>query len=395
MLENHSRLPQRTVSSPGGYRQRQIDMSCPVHLISSDLWEAITGEHLTPSSICQTLSYSFGPDPQRPVPNFQSAQYVAMAKDRVGSRSLQTKLDGGPAEVAAIFDAIYPCLAELVPDQAANFVIQKLCEVITPEQQQQVLAFFLANIDTVIEQPNGCRVLQKFIESTSHNNIAQIFDAVHPKLLPLCHSPNGNHIVQRFIESLPEKLNDIVETVRPHLVQLAVDNCGCRVVQKLFDKYDVGLLSPLVTEVLRAADELAVNQYGNYVVQHILEARKREHVSALVQAFRGRFYEFSIHKFASNVIEKCIRGASVAERATIITEIIGEEGDWQDERISKMAGDQFGNYVMQRIIEFGTKAQQDAIYEAVYDDFDHLIEINYAKHVIARLEDLGFDFGIE
>jgi hypothetical protein len=291
-----------------------------------------------------------------------------------------------------IFDALLPSLPDLVCDQAANFVIQKLCEVITPSQHDHLLHFFARDVFRIIDHPLSCRVLQKFIETTSRQNVTAIYDAVEGGLLALCLSQNGNHIVQRFIEALPDKLGDIIPLIRPHVIQLAVDNCGCRVVQKLFDIFDVDVLAPLVREVLKAAAELATNQYGNYVVQHILEAKRPDHVSTLVNAFRSHFYEFSIHKFASNVIEKCIRGASAAEQIVIFAEVIGEEGNYQDDRIARMVGDQFGNYVVQRIIEFGTDSQQNAIYDVVYENYDRLIGSPYAGFVISKLQGMGFEF---
>jgi hypothetical protein len=306
---------------------------------------------------------------------------------------MQHRLESGTAsEVSAIFDALYPNLGELVADPAANFVIQKLCELITPAQQNLMFQFFAADVFPIIDHPISCRVLQKFIETTSRENVALIFDAIKSRLLQLCVSQNGNHIVQRFIEALPDRLGEIIGLIRPHLARLAVDNCGCRVVQRLFDKYDVDALAPLVAEVLAAAADLATNQYGNYVVQTILEARRPDHLSALVAAFRGHFSDFSVHKFASNVIEKCIRGASRAEQVVIFAEIIGEEGAYQEDRIAGMVGDQFGNYVVQRIIEYGTESQQNAIYAVVYDRYDRLSEITYAGYVISKLASLGFEF---
>jgi hypothetical protein len=381
---------------PGSAPVYAAENPYPVHLIQSDLWEAITGEKVTPTHICQILNYSMPcSDSGRPYSpqSLQAIQLVLLSKDRQGSRSIQHRLDTStPADVASIFDALYPNLQELVCDPAANFVIQKLCEMINPAQQDRLLAFFFRDIFSIVDHANSCRVLQKFIETTSTANVAAIFDAVQSRFLHLCLSQNGNHIFQRFIEALPDRLEQIIDCVRPHLIKLAVDNCGCRVVQRLFDRYNVDVLAPLVSEVLKSAADLATNQYGNYVVQNILEAKKPEHVSLLVGAFRGHFYEFSIHKFASNVIEKCIRGANVAEQMVIFTEIIGEGGRFEERRIATMAGDQFGNYVMQRIIEYGTESQRDAIYAVVYDNYDRLISINYAKHVIAKLEGHRYEF---
>jgi hypothetical protein len=250
----------------------------------------------------------------------------------------------------------------------------------------------LSDIHRIVEHQNGCRVLQRFIENATTGDVDQLFLALKTSLITLCYSANGNHIVQRFIELLPARLGEIVVELEPQVGRLVVDNCGCRVIQRLFEKYDIAELRPLVEQVMRCAGDLALNQYGNYVVQNILEAGPDEDVTRLIRAFAGKFHHFSIHKFASNVIEKCIRRASSAQRQAIFAEIVGAPGRWENDRILKMAGDQFGNYVIQRIIEFGSGLQQTAIYDVVNENYDDLAEEVYARHVISRLEDQGFRF---
>ena len=167
-------------------------------------------------------------------------------------------------------------------------------------------------------------------------------------------------------------------------------------------------MRPLVDEVLTCAADLATNQYGNYVVQNILDAKRPEHISKLIANFKGHFFDFSMHKFASNVVEKVIRAANSQEQNIIFNEILGYTEDhynghnyghaknngrrYSKDRILNMIVDQFGNYVMQRIIEFGTQPQQDAIADVVYNNYDDLFGINYAKHVITKLENIGYQF---
>ena len=386
----------RSVSNgmPGQFQHRatfgsnMVEQSRRVHLISSDLWEAITGERLTPANICQILDSSIPQGDSQTTHSIQQMQYIMMARDKHGSRMLQGKLEqGNTQERAFILNSLLPHLNELVYDPSANFVVQKMCEYLKPDQQRVMLEFFLDQRDAVIEHPNGCRVLQKFIEYTDKETIDRLFLAVKGNLVKLCFNQNGNHIVQRFVENLPNRVSEIVGIIQPYVVDLVVDNCGCRVVQKLFDRFDISVLELLVKEVLKNAAELATNQYGNYVVQNILEAGKPGHVTALIRAFKGKFYDFSVHKFASNVIEKCIRGATQNERYEIFSEIIGSGDDIETNRILKMVCDQFGNYVIQRIMEYGSEDQVNAISEVVYDNYNTLIVDNYAKHVIARLED--------
>lgn len=364
-----------------------------VHLIQSDLWEAITGEKLSPAILCNLCECAM-PYVDTVNPNSNgNTHYLSMAQDRTGSRLLQQKVpECSDQEREAIFNSLLPHLNELVYDQSANYVIQKLCEYANPEHQKVFLDFFLSELQRVVDHPNGCRVLQKFIECTTKQNISMIFVALRNNLVALCSSQNGNHIVQRFIESLPDQVPEIIVAIEPHVLNLVVDNCGCRVVQRLFDKFPIAMLRSLVIKVLSNAAELATNQYGNYVVQNILESGSSDDITALIHAFTGHFYKFSIHKFASNVIEKCIRRATGEQRDLIFSEIIGKDDHFEDDRILQMVSDQFGNYVIQRIIEFGTEAQQGAIFDVVYDAYDDLISRGYAKHVITKLENVGYDF---
>lgn len=50
--------------------------------------------------------------------------------------------------------------------------------------------------------------------------------------------------------------------------------------------------------------------------------------------------DYTCHKFASNVIEKCILNASFDQLELIVTEIK------EDEKLEKMVGDKFGNFVV-------------------------------------------------
>jgi hypothetical protein len=350
----------------------------------------MTGERVSPDHITRLFDNSI---PSADASSEVSSQYVSMARDRQGSRFLQQKLnDCTPRERTVIFDSLFPVMGELVMDPSSNYVIQKLCEFMTPEQENRLFGFFLSDIQEVMDHQNACRVLQKFIEHATRDHVDQLFLAAKPEFIHLGYSTNGNHIVQRFIASLPSRLEEIIVELKPHVVELVGDNCGCRVVQKLFDLYTIDQLRLLVTEILGAAADLATNQYGNYVVQTILERGPDEDVVCLIRAFAGCFYRFSVHKFASNVIEKCIRRSSQSHRDAIFEEIIGKDRHWETDRILRMVGDQFGNYVIQRIIEFGTEDQQAVIYDVVYENYEELTKQQYSRHVISKLQKLGYDF---
>jgi pumilio RNA-binding family len=64
-------------------------------------------------------------------------------------------------------------------------------------------------------------------------------------------------------------------------------------------------------------------------MQHVLERGKPHERSQIISKLTGKVVQLSQHKYASNVIEKCLEHGDVAERELMIDEIIGqlEEND--------------------------------------------------------------------
>ena len=359
--------------------------------IPPDLWKEITGDDITEEGMIKIQESAF--PPMYDHPTLQTNDFIKMALDRNGSRDLQLKLETATKEEAvSIFNSLIPAFNELLFDQFGNYVLQILCDSCDQIQLNIMLPYFLNNLHNIIQQTTSCRVLQKFIQTASRDNVDAIFKALLPDLLKYCMSPNGNHIVQGFIENLPERSGEVIASLQGRIPELVIDNYGCRVVQKLFEKVPIEQLETITNEVLRCADELAINQYGNYIVQKIVESGPKSHITRLIERFRGKLYEFSIHKFASNVIEKCIRKASDEQRVEIFAEIIGVSGNYNEDRIYRMIQDQFGNYVIQRIIEYGSDDDTDIIYQVVFDNYDDLQFVNYSRHVIQKLLEKGFSF---
>lgn len=64
-------------------------------------------------------------------------------------------------------------------------------------------------------------------------------------------------------------------------------------------------------------------------LQHVLERGKPSERSQIISKVSGKIVQMSQHKYASNVIEKCLEYGNSAEQELLIEEIIGqsEESD--------------------------------------------------------------------
>ena len=70
-----------------------------------------------------------------------------------------------------------------------------------------------------------------------------------------------------------------------------------------------------------------LDQYGNYVIQHIIERGHPKDRALVVDKIRGNLLTMSRHKFASNVVEKCITFGSKAEKNDLMTEALTSAND--------------------------------------------------------------------
>lgn len=71
--------------------------------------------------------------------------------------------------------------------------------------------------------------------------------------------------------------------------------------------------------------QLAQDQYGNYVIQHVLEHGSPQERMQVVTRLAPEIVPMSMHKFASNVVEKCLTYCSATERDVLVS-ILGERG---------------------------------------------------------------------
>ena len=110
--------------------------------------------------------------------------------------------------------------------------------------------------------------------------------------------------------------------------------------------------------------DLCQDQYGNYVIQYVLEKQKGINVEQIYEDLQGKIFELSIHKFGSNVIEKALSYGSPEQREIIINEILSKDDLVHDSLLS-MVKDKYGNYVVQKMIESSDSSTKESIIKRI------------------------------
>ncbi|XP_073789069.1 pumilio homolog 2 isoform X1 [Danio rerio] len=336
---------------------------------------------------------------------------VEFSQDQHGSRFIQQKLERATsAERQMVFGEILQAAYQLMTDVFGNYVIQKFFEFGSADQKLALATRIRGHVLPLALQMYGCRVIQKALESISSDQQSDIVRELDGHVLKCVKDQNGNHVVQKCIECVqPQALQFIIDAFQGQVFVLSTHPYGCRVIQRILEHCTQEQTLPILEELHQhseqlgqkyqgvslemtpktyytvSSDALFKDQYGNYVIQHVLEHGRPEDKSKIVAEVRGKVLALSQHKFASNVVEKCVIHSSRAERALLIDEVCCQK-DGPHSALYTMMKDQYANYVVQRMIDMAEPAQRKIIMHKIRPHIATLRKYTYGKHILAKLE---------
>ncbi|GER47298.1 pumilio-like protein [Striga asiatica] len=335
-----------------------------------------------------------------------------------------------------------------VRDQNGNHVIQKCIESIPLENIHFMVSSFRGQVASLSMHPYGCRVIQRFLEHCSDNVQTKfIFNEILDSVCSLAQDQYGNYVTQShlFLKFLvlsfrlacgsmvsdvsskvflrAEMLGDLQKKVVKSRQSMAATQgmaamaSGATVSEVMSSEVDVPILikeivlevgeqlsrenRALASRVEMSADASEGDESRLLQVEALefiadrlrslaneaAELRGKPHErSRIIEKLVGSIVQLSQHKFASNVVEKCVEYSDSDARERLIKEIIGD-GDKNDNLLVMMK-DQYANYVIQRILEKCSNDHREVLLSQIKNHLTVLKKYTYGKHIVSRFEKL-------
>ncbi|KAI3337366.1 ARM repeat-containing protein [Xylariaceae sp. AK1471] len=277
---------------------------------------------------------------------------VEFSGDQHGSRFIQDKLVGANSEEKEhVFREIEPNALQLMKDVFGNYVIQKFFEHGNQVQKKIIAAQMKGKVAELSVQMYSCRVVQKALEHVLVEQQQEIVEELRPNIIQIIKDQNGNHVIQMVIKMVPRLcIPFMMDAFRGQVDSLAKHGYACRVIQRVLEYGTDAERKSLMADLHACTAQLITDTYGNYVIQHIIAQGEPEDRSIMIQHVIDRLLYLSKHKFASNVVEKCIEYGAVDERRAIRIKLTTPNSDGTSP-LQLMMKDQFGNYVIQKLME--------------------------------------------
>jgi phenylpyruvate tautomerase PptA (4-oxalocrotonate tautomerase family) len=168
-------------------------------------------------------------------------------------------------------------------------------------------------------------------------------------------SQQTRRILQTLFEHhKTEHLDPIVKIMATEASRLAVTQQGCIALMRVLENATENQKKQLIAGLSNRLSEITTDQYGNYVVQCIIQNFPRETVSQMVEHnFAGKWVQLSCNKFGSNVMEKVMQVATPGLRRVLVDELV-----LQTTQLNVLMHDGFGNFVLQAIVESCNSPQE-------------------------------------
>uniref|UniRef100_A0A1I7Z206 PUM-HD domain-containing protein n=1 Tax=Steinernema glaseri TaxID=37863 RepID=A0A1I7Z206_9BILA len=301
---------------------------------------------------------------------------MRFALDRNGCQYLQDGYVAAPHRLhRRLFNELMKNFEMLSCDVFANFLMQTVVSLANDHEKNVIVRVMKGRMLRMCYNRYACRVVQKIIETASPDIAVELMSETAGQEARLAVDQNANHVFQKFLHTLePHYFAPMISSISRNpdeLLGVMKNKYGCRVVQLAFERLSAALemysgksnaihalvgksANQLIVPLLREGRELVTNEYSNYVVQYVITADSFQNYREQIiqEHVIGRVLELSLQKFSSHVVEKSFRHAPTHLLYALFNEVFADFSfDRADNVIDVMMFDQFGNYVVQVMLD--------------------------------------------
>lgn len=226
----------------------------------------------------------------------------------------------------------------------------------------------------------GCRRLQEILQSASEEEKQTIRRELIGRVSDAIECKHCNHVLQKLIvEMNPQDskfvIDEIVNT-KGSAAYVAQHLFGCRVIERLLEHCKADDLKPLIEDILSNSHDLCMNQFGNYVMQHLLEHGQKEHrhhiAGMLVEQKENTLFT-DYH--AGNVVAHALTHCSQPDRCLVAHRLLRDKG-----LIVSMARQRHGHLAVENLLQIPGDVGQKA-WELLSQKISELRSSRYGRAV--------------
>lgn len=231
-------------------------------------------------------------------------------------------------EISHFIKEITGHFSQVMNDKNGNYLCSDLFKVCTPLQRIGILREIFNEFDEIAIHEFGTHPTQTLIElAKTTEEIMLITSALseYNTVLKVALNPNGSYVIQKIIMNIPEQnrqnFNMYLLNILPYLSQDMYGVCAA----KKFVAFTQSnfLVQSILQVILNNFFLISKNQYGNYLIQYILEIWwNKNELCYLKKVIEHYFYQFASDQFASHIAESYIKMLNENEKQNFLCSLL-------------------------------------------------------------------------
>ncbi|KAK8235205.1 pumilio-family RNA binding repeat protein [Phyllosticta capitalensis] len=313
----------------------------------------------------------------------QIVSKIVQNDDQQASIFLQQKLKMGTGEQKFdIVESIIYQAYQLMVNRFGNFLVQRCFEHGTQEQIIAIAKAITGHVVELSKDAFGCHVIQKAFDAVPETFKAVMVHELLRDIPTTVVHRYACHVWQKlfelhWIEEPPQIMRYVNEALAGMWHQVALGETGSLVVQNIFENCLEEEKRPAIEEVLASMDLIAHGQFGNWCIQHICEHGAAPDRERAVDYILLNAVRFSMDQYASKVVEKCLKIGGAEFLDSYLAIVCEGRPDRPRIPLIDIAGDQFGNYLIQYIMANSGPQHRDIVNSHVRK---HMVSLRGSKY---------------
>lgn len=202
-------------------------------------------------------------------------------------------------------------------------------------------------------------LVQKCCELSHPHGRFLLREELRGNVLELMACKNGNHVVTKLIDldckelvegQHPWPADFFFQEIKGHAVDLALTSLGSRLIERIVSYCTAcPAATPVFEELSRQIRDLCRSNYGNYIVQKMIQTQTN-FTSHVVQQVMDDKVALVRMRGGSHALQVALQHAP-AEVAVAIFDLFKENSVFSDTKINSVTSDKFGRFVVAQILK--------------------------------------------
>ncbi|CAD8126428.1 unnamed protein product [Paramecium sonneborni] len=311
---------------------------------------------------------------------------VNFVKTQHGSRLIQKYFTiCTQIELDQILQEIAPHLPDLMIDPYANYMFASLSQSCAPHQRLYILQTIGNRLVDIACDKKGTHSIQSLVSLISSKQEEEMVENnIKNNIITLTLDNQGTHLIKKIITRFSEdRLHHIFHKLMDRFILIVNHQFGLCVLKDLITKFknNPDKSNIIINKIKEHLEEIVQDPFGNYGVQHAIDIYGDYRCTSIIDKILLKLIQLSIHKYSSNVVEKCILETSPKTQKRFIKQLS------QDIICLELMKNKFGTFVLQKALQEADKLNEaDTLQQALCRNLPSIYTQNIRQKWIEYLQ---------